>query len=278
VTEPDLAGAAWLFCPADRLDRLAKAAAAADVVIADLEDGVPAGGRHAARGNLLRAAEFLDPSRTVVRVNPTGSGEQPEDLRALRETPLRTVMLAKAENGLQLDVLDGFAVIALVETAAGVLAATDIVRHRGCVGVMWGCEDLAADLGAAASRDGAGRLLEPLRQCRWSVLLAARAAGRLAVDTVYTDIPDTPGLRREAGEAADGGYDGKACIHPTQLPVVRDAFTPPVERIERARRLLAAAAEHPGGAFALDGRMVDEPVLRQARRIVGRNRRSAHEG
>jgi citrate lyase subunit beta/citryl-CoA lyase len=103
------------------------------------------------------------------------------------------------------------------------------------------------------------------------VLLAARAAGTIAIDAVYPSIDDVSGLEREAAEAASAGFDAKACIHPTQLAAVRRSFSPSPVEVADALRLLAAAADHAGGAFALQGGLVDDPIVRQARRIVERS-------
>ena len=154
--------------------------------------------------------------------------------------------------------------IALCETPRGILEAPAIAASSGCVGLMWGSEDLAAGFGAWRSRDDEG-LVPELRWARSMTLAAARAAGVLAIDAVDPRIavPGRAGV--EAAEAAAAGFDGKACIHPSQLAAVRRAFRPPADRIEWAVRVLAAAPD--GAAVAVDGAMVDEAVLRTARRI-----------
>jgi citrate lyase subunit beta/citryl-CoA lyase len=258
-------GVAWMFCPADRSDRYLKAAERADVVILDLEDAVSPTDRPAARRALSDIP--LDPARTAVRVNPFGTADQAADLAALRDTAYTTVMLAKTENDAHVRTLDGYDVVALCETPAGILHAEDIATAANTIALMWGAEDLVAALGGHSSRDTIGGYRDLARYARSHVLLAAGAQGKIAIDAVHLDIADLRGLAAEAEDAAASGFSAKACIHPSQVNAVRNAFSPTAEAVEWATRLLAAAADQPG-VFGFEGTMVDEPVLRQARRIV----------
>lgn len=138
-------GPGWLFCPADRPERFEKAAAAADVVILDLEDGVAAKHREAARRALIDTP--LDPSRTVVRVNPATTPDHRLDLEALARTDYTTVMLAKTESAEQVSALAPLDVVTLIETPLGALTVVDTARVENTVAVMWGAEDLLAVLG-----------------------------------------------------------------------------------------------------------------------------------
>ncbi|WP_261568170.1 HpcH/HpaI aldolase/citrate lyase family protein [Frankia gtarii] len=264
----ELGGTTLLFCPADRPDRFARAAAAADLVILDLEDGVAPPARPAARKALVAALPGLDPARTVVRVSPAGTPDFAADLAALAGTGVRLVMLAKAESAAQVAQLAGFAVIALCETARGVLAAPELAAAANVVGLMWGAEDLVAGLGGRSSRFDDGRYRDVARYARAAVLLAAGAHGRQAIDAVYLDIADSDGLAIEARDAAASGFGLKACIHPTQVPVVRAAFAPSADEVAWAHRVLAAAGEAGVGVFAFEGRMVDAPVLRHAEHLL----------
>ncbi|MEO6502706.1 MAG: CoA ester lyase [Jatrophihabitantaceae bacterium] len=265
-------GPDWLFCPADRPERFPKAAAAAMSVIVDLEDGVDPARKAAARGELGRAAQSVpDLSRLIVRVNPVDSPEHHADLLALRDHRLRTVMLPKAESAAQLTGLTGFQVIALCETPRGILEAASIARAENCIALMWGSEDLAAALGAASSRREDGTLNSHAAFARNTVLYAAAAAGRLAIDAVYLDIGDLDGLAREAREAAESGFDVKAVIHPSHCDVVRGAFTATPDQVRAAQRVVDAAAASTHGVFSLDGRHIDEPLVRQARRVLARD-------
>ncbi|MFB9073464.1 HpcH/HpaI aldolase/citrate lyase family protein [Citricoccus parietis] len=276
MTAADLIpGPSILFCPADRPDRYSKAAAAADGVILDLEDAVAPAGKAAARGHV--AASTLDPATTIVRVNPVGDETAEEhrlDLAALDGGRYRTLMVAKVEDPAQLDHLHeaGYRVIALCETAAGVERAFEIGRHPAVVALMWGAEDLVASMAGKSSRfaEGprVGQYREVARYARSRVLVAANAAGKVAVDTVFMDIGDLEGLRFEAEDAVASGFAASACIHPSQSGVIRQAYAPSAEEKEWAASVLAEATVQPG-VFRFQGRMVDEPILRQARRIVG---------
>lgn len=261
-------GPALLFCPADRPERYPKALAAADTVIIDLEDAVAAADKPGAR--LALAAHEVDPERAIVRVNPAGGTDHAADLEALAGTSYRTVMLAKVERGAQLDGLAaaGYRVIALCETALGVENCAEIAGHPAVAGVMWGAEDLIASMGGRSSRHADGVYRDVARYARSRVLLAAKAAGRLAIDAVHLEIADAEGLRREALDAVACGFDATACIHPSQAAVIREAYAPSAEQRAWARRVIAAA-EGQHGVFGFEGRMIDEPVLRQARAILG---------
>jgi citrate lyase subunit beta/citryl-CoA lyase len=260
-------GPALLFCPADRPERYEKAAERADAVILDLEDAVAPDAKAAARQAL--AASSLDPERTIVRVNPAGTPELALDLAALGSTNYRTVMVAKASGRASLAELSAFEVIALCETAEGVLAAAEIAASPNVVALMWGAEDLVASLGGSSSRFPDGRYRDVAAHARSSVLLAAGAHGKAAIDAVYLDIPDLDGLLAEARDAVASGFAASACIHPSQVDTIRTAFAPTADELERAREVLDAA-EGQHGVFAHDGRMVDGPILRHAERILAR--------
>jgi len=260
-------GPALLFCPADRPERFAGALAKADAVILDLEDAVLPAAKALARENIV-AAE-LDPARVVVRVNDPASVEFAADLAAVSRTSFRNVMVAKSEDAAALDVFDeSYAIIALCETAAGVLHAADIAAHPRTTALMWGAEDLVASIGGTASRFPDGRYRDVSRHARSAVLIAAAAHGKAAVDAVHLDIDDVAGLADEAADAVASGFRATACIHPKQVATIRDAYRPDAATVEWARAVLAAA-DGERGVFRFDGRMVDEPVLRHVRAVLG---------
>ncbi len=261
------AGPAWLFCPADRPERFAKAAAAADVAILDLEDGVAEPDKSAAR-EALRSTS-LDPERTVVRINPAGTDEQARDLEALAATGYTTVMLAKTESAAQVAALAPLQVVALVETPRGAVFAADIAAAEGTMAMMWGAEDLIATLGGGSSRNADGGYRDVARHVRSATLLAASAFDRIALDAVHLDIRDLDGLRAEAMDAVAVGFDATVCIHPSQIPVVRDAYRPDEDKLAWSRRVLAAAKSE-RGVFAFEGQMVDSPVLKHAEMMLRR--------
>jgi len=258
-------GPALLFCPADRPDRFAKAAAAADMVILDLEDSVNAGDRVAARGAVID--NLLDPERTILRVNPVDSADFSLDVAALNQTPYSLVMLAKTESREQVDALAGRRVIALCETAKGVLESASIASAESSIALMWGAEDLLVSLGGRSSRHAHGHYRDFARQARSHVLLSARAHERAAIDAVHLDIADVEGLRDEAHDAAASGFCATACIHPSQVDVVRAAYRPTDEEIAWASGVIRAAANG-RGVFRYEGRMIDAPLLRHAEGIL----------
>lgn len=262
-------GPAILFCPADRPDRYDKAAERADAVILDLEDAVAAADKGAAREALL--AHPLDPATTIVRVNAFDTADFELDLAAVRATEYRTVMLPKATSAAELEALRGFDVIALCETAAGVVNAAELAAVEHVVALMWGAEDLVASLGGTSSRRPSGRYRDVARHARATVLLAGAASEIAVIDSVFLDIADLDGLAAESRDAAASGFAATACIHPSQVAVIRDAYAPSAEQIADARAVLDAAA-HEHGVFTFRGRMVDEPVLRHARTLLARAR------
>jgi citrate lyase subunit beta / citryl-CoA lyase len=258
-------GPGWLFCPADRPERFEKAAAAADVVILDLEDGVAAKDREAARAALVDTP--LDPGRTVVRVNPATTPDHELDLLALARTEYSTVMLAKTESPDQVSALAPLDVVVLIETPLAALVISDLARVDNAFAVMWGAEDLFAVLGGTANRNADGSYRDVAKHVRSQALLAAKAHGRMALDSVYLDIKDLDGLRAETDDAVAVGFDAKVAIHPTQVAVIRAGYAPTDDQVQWARHVLDAARSE-RGVFQFEGIMVDAPVLRRAERIV----------
>jgi citrate lyase subunit beta/citryl-CoA lyase len=268
---------ALLFCPADRPDRYAKALAAADGAILDLEDGVGAASKGAARQALL--AHPQDPERVLVRVNAVGTAEFDADLVALRETAYRMIMVPKAESRAQLDLiaeLGDWQVLALVESSLGILRAEEIAAAPNVFAMLWGAEDLIASMRGRSSRHADGGYRAVALHARNMTLLAATAHGKLAVDAIYANIGDLAGLAQEAEDAAASGFALKACIHPSHVAVIRDAFRADDKQVAWARRVLAAAqaggqgsdAVRDSGAIKVDGQMIDAPLLRQAEAIL----------
>ena len=283
MSAPSL-GPAVMFTPADRPERYAKALERADAVILDLEDAVTPDARPAARDAVRAAWEGratggadsgpLDVSRVVVRVNPAGTADHAADLAMLARTGWRVLMLAKAESAAQVDGVvaalgEEVRVVALCETAAGVLAAAELAAHPHVGALMWGAEDLVASMGGSSSRTADGAYRAVVQHARATVLLAAAAHGAAAWDAVHLDLADEAGLAAETEDAVALGCAATVCLHPRQVPVVRSAYTPAPQAVERARRVLTEARGRPG-AFELDGAMVDEVVLAQARAVLRR--------
>lgn len=265
-------GPGWLFCPADRPERYAKAAAAADVVILDLEDAVNPADKPAARQALIDAFNCdgaPDVETIVVRVNAATTDEFAADLVCLEQLPVRRVMLAKTETRADVDALPDHDVIALIESPLGAVNAAEIAAAPNVAGFMWGSEDLTAGLGGRRSRLADGSYHPIVQQVRGNVLLAAKAHGCFALDSVFMDIGNLLALRAEADDAVAIGFDAKVAIHPKQVATIRDAYAPTDEQIDWATRLMDAAKRE-RGVFTFEGQMVDGPVFKQAEQILRR--------
>jgi citrate lyase subunit beta / citryl-CoA lyase len=268
---------ALLFCPADRPDRYAKALAAADGVILDLEDGVGAASKEAAREALLASPQ--DPERVIIRINAVGTAEFAADIAMLRDTAYQMIMVPKAESRAQLDLiaeLGDWQVLALVESSLGVLHAAEIAAAPNVFAMLWGAEDLMASMRGRSSRHPDGSYRAVALHARNTTLLAATAYGKLAVDAIHANIGDLAGLAREAQDAAASGFALKACIHPSHVAVIRDAFRADDKQVAWARQVLAAARAggqdgsvvKDRGAVKVDGQMIDAPLIRQAEAIL----------
>jgi citrate lyase subunit beta/citryl-CoA lyase len=272
VTNWSPPGPAILFCPADRPERYAKAAERADAVIIGLEDAVRAESRDEAREALVNTP--IDPNITIVRINSAGTGDHFRDIKALAQTDYRVVMLAKAESAEEVAGV-GYQVIALIETPTGAMHADEIAAAPNCIGLMWGAEDLVAAMGGRSSRftaaeDNTGRYRDVVRQVRAMVRLACATHGRFAIDSVHIEIADTDGLHAEALDAVNLGYEATACIHPSQVEIVRSAYRPTEDEVSWAREILDAAQHNPGGVFRVGNQMIDSPLLGQAEAIMRR--------
>lgn len=282
-----------LFVPADGGKKLDKAmASGADAVIVDLEDSISEGGKADARKS---AADFLQDAvaqtgrpRLLVRVNGIATGLTDADLDAVVPARPDAIMLPKAEGGAS--VIHAAAKLSAREAIAGVpdghikivAIATETATalflagtYRGASarleGLTWGAEDLSADLGAETNRDGDGRFLDPYRLARALCLAGAAAAQVQAIDTIAADFRNLELLRRETEEARRDGFTGKMAIHPAQVPVINEVFTPTPAQVAKARIVIAAFDSNPGkGAVAIDGVMYDRPHLERARQLLAR--------
>jgi citrate lyase subunit beta/citryl-CoA lyase len=289
----------WLFVPGDSQPKLDKIAGlGADAVIVDLEDAVAPPAKPAAR---MLARSFLEThGRQVVagggfarwvRINPLDTPLWREDLAAVMPSRPDGIMVPKAAGPDQLQVLaaelmqleqrHGFAmgatkILPLVsETPAAALGIASYVgaAQPRLAGLTWGAEDLSAAIGASRKRDARGYWADTFRYVRAQVLLTAHARGIMAIDTLYADFRDLDGLKRIAAESYSDGFAGMLAIHPSQVPVINAAFTPGEEEIAHARAIVNAFSANPGaGALSLDGKMIDQPHLEQARRLLERLR------
>jgi citrate lyase subunit beta/citryl-CoA lyase len=284
-----------LFVPADGGSKLDKAfASGADAIILDLEDSIAHERKDAARASaaafLRNAVMQAERPRLLVRVNGIATGLTDADLDAIVPARPDAILLPKAEGGASVihadaklaareaiaGLQDGHIKILAqaIETAAGVfLAGTFRGASTRLIGMTWGPEDLSAEVGAEANRDGQGRLTEPYRLARSLCLFGAAAAETAAIETVYVDFRNLEGLRRETEEARRDGFSGRLAIHTVQVPVINEVFTPTAEALTRARAIVAAFAATPGaGVVAIDGVMYDRPHLVRAQRLLGTSR------
>lgn len=259
-----------LFAPGNRPDRFDKAIAAGpDLVVLDLEDAVPAADKDAARTAVDAWLAGHPGAPVAVRINAAETGEHAADVELASRHDC-VVMLAKAED---LDVLEHLSertgsrqderLIALVETAAGVLQAAGIARLRGVGRLAFGSFDLAAQLGVDPTDRSA------MAASRSALVLGSAAAGIAGpIDGVSAAIDDPDALRAETEAAARLGFTGKLCIHPRQVDTVAAALSPTPDMLAWAQRVVEADAASRAGVVVVDGRMVDRPVVLRARRLL----------
>lgn len=282
-----------LFVPADSERKMTKAmTSGADVVILDLEDSISTDGKAKARESahefltaMLSSWEAGQP-RLYVRINDFSTPFWQADLAALENALPHGIMLPKARSGEdvhQLSVALGHAeekaqftvgrtriVTLITEVPISLLQLPTYIRSSSRLeGLTWGAEDLAAELGASANREPDGTFTSPYRLARDMTLFTAAAAQVPAVDTVYIDFRNKPGLAIEASVAARDGFAGKLAIHPDQVPIINEAFTPPPAEVERARAIVAAFEATGGaGVVGFEGKMLDRPHLVLAKRTI----------
>lgn len=259
-----------LFVPASRPERIPKAlAAGADTVIVDLEDAV----EHLAKSSAREAlCDFLGTHRDAhlwVRINDASTSWHDDDLKACRGRPnIAGILLPKAESLAQVRHVaqTGLPVIPIIETARGLLNASEVAATPGVARLAFGSLDYALDMGLTPDTPGADTVLD---HARVQVLLHSRAASLApALDGVFAGVQDTAGLAEAASRAQQMGFGGMLCIHPAQVPVIHAAFVPAREELDWARRVIAAHRDTAAGTFMLDGRMVDAPVIARARLVL----------
>jgi len=282
-----------LFVPADGGAKLDKAmASGADAVIVDLEDSITPERKPQARAAALdflkAAAGKAQRPRLLVRINGLDTGMTDDDLEAIVAGKPDAVVFPKAEGAASVVHLDAkltareaiagvpegsIKVLAqAVESAAGLFAVNDFRdASPRLIGLTWGPEDLSAELGAESNRDEQGQLTEPYRLARSMCLYGAAAAKLPAIETVYVDFRNSEGLRSDTEAARRDGFTGRLAIHPAQVPIINEVFTPTAEQIAKAKAVVAAFAAQPGaGAVGIDGKMFDRPHLVRAQRLLAR--------
>jgi citrate lyase subunit beta / citryl-CoA lyase len=260
-----------LFVPSASESRLARAAQSeADAIILDWEDGTALRDKPAARRATLEYLASPPAVKAVwVRVNPAGTALFQEDLDALQTARPVGIVLPKCDSVssiVQMLALFEGLLMPLIESAAGLLAAAEIARCSPRVAALgFGAEDFSADTGLLPGPDGIELLF-----ARSAIIVAARATGAEPIDSPSLDYKNAAAVEASARQARRLGFSGKMAIHPAQLAIINEAFTPSTLEIERARALLAAFDAQPGGASGFDGKMVDEAVIRRARLLLRR--------
>jgi citrate lyase subunit beta/citryl-CoA lyase len=285
----------FLFLPADSDRKLAKGlTCGADALILDLEDSVSpdrkAGARDTALAYLRQHAPLQKRPRLVVRVNALDSGLTDADLDVVVAGRPDIILLPKAQGAASVIHLDAkltareaihgvpegsIKIIALATETASALFLCGTYHDAGprLAGITWGAEDLSAELGSETNRDVGGRFTSPYMLARNLSLAAAASARVPAIDTVYADFRNMAGLRAEALEARRDGFVSKMAIHPAQVAVINEVFTPAPEAIEMAQAVIAAFAANPSsGVVAIGGVMYDRPHLTRAERLLARVR------
>lgn len=280
---------ALLYMPGDDRHKIEKAITLeVDCICMDMEDGVALNHKDTARRTIAQALCELNlgHSERLARINPVGSGLEIDDLDAVLPARPDGIVVPKVETLSQLTwvgdriesaelsygwPVNSIRMIAIVESAKAILLnLTQIAAHPRLDALIFGAEDFAADIGAIRTADA-----WEIFYARSAVVTAAAAFDLQAIDMVTVEFRDIEKIRAEAQFGAQMGYSGKQVIHPDQVQPVQEAFTPDDESIAAARRLIEAFKEHQSkgtGAFALDGKMIDMPLIRSAQRVLERAR------
>jgi citrate lyase beta subunit len=277
---------ALLYMPGDDWKKITKALTlSVDCICMDMEDGVALNRKTEARTTIAKALQELDfgTSEKLVRINAVGSGIETDDIQAVLPYRPDGIVIPKIESLEQIqwgsliiesaELDNGWPVNSVrmlvgVETAKGILNLKEIASHPRLDGIIFGGEDFAASIGATRT-EAATELL----YARQVVVIACAAYGLQAIDIVTIDFKDMEKIRREAEFGAGLGFSGKQIIHPNQVGPVQGAFTPDDEAIAKARRLVEAFEFHQKegkGAFALDGQMIDMPLVKNAQKVLER--------
>ena len=280
---------ALLYMPGDDRRKIEKSATlGVDCICMDMEDGVAVTRKAEARAVIAQAMKDLDfgTSERCIRINSIGSGLEAYDLAAALATEPDTIVVPKIESADQVrwasDHIETYELssnrnigsvrlLVGVETAKGILNLRRIAESdRRLEAIIFGAEDYAASVGARRTKEATEVLY-----ARLAVVTACAANNLQAIDMVYIDFRDEEGLRVESEQAAGFGFSGKQIIHPNQVSLVQKAFTPSAEEIRYAKRVVETfeSSQREGkGAYALDGKMIDMPLLKNARKVLDRAR------
>jgi len=276
--EPPTVRRSLLFVPGSDARKIEKAAeSGADALILDLEDSVAPDKKEDARrivAEAIRVGRFGG-VEAAVRVNPPGSEHFNADVEAIIAAGGRTIMLSKSERADEIARVArrlSTSLLLLVETPLGIVNALELARAGdGIDALCFGPADFSLEMGLASTDASRGIVYH----ARCSLVLAAKAAGLNAFDSVFLDVKDDVAFREDAALGKGLGYDGKLCIHPRQVAITNEVYTPTESEIEQARRIVEAAHENAAegrGVFSLDGRMIDAPVVAAQERVLARGR------
>lgn len=280
---------ALLYMPGDNWKMITKSITlGVDSICMDMEDGTAVNKKAEARATIAKALQELDfgESEKLARINSVGSGWEKDDIEAVLpfhpdgivipkvesfehvEWASQIIEDAESKNGWQ---VNSIRILIGVETAKGILNLNEIAAHPRLDAVIFGGEDFAASIGAIRTKDAI-----ELLYARQAVIVACAANDLQAIDIVTIDYKDLDTLKAEAEFGARLGFSGKQVIHPNQIPVVQEAFTPSAEAIAYARRIVEtfeASQKEGKGAYSLDGKMIDMPLLKNAQKVLARAKR-----
>ena len=280
-----------LFVPADGGSKLDKAfGSGADAIILDLEDSIAPERKKVAREGCLEylnaVRDRAERPRLLVRINGLETGLTDADLAAIVPGRPDAILFPKAEGGESVVHVDAKltaqeAITGVPEGATKILAQS-VESARGLflagtfrdasprlIGMTWGPEDLSSEVGAETNREADGNLTEPYRLARSMCLFGAAVAKMPAIETIHVDFRNLDALRRDTELARRDGFTGRLAIHPAQVPVINEVFTPSAEQIEKAKAIVAAFAAKPGaGTVGIGGKMYDRPHLVRAQRLL----------
>ncbi len=267
----------WLFVPATRIDRVAKAfASGADAVIVDLEDTVAVADKAQARLEIQDYCYSTETSASHkaiwLRINQIGSSESNKDLALCQQLPnLAGIVLAKAEQAVDIEYVHHYTnlpVIALIETALGLSQVDSMAGASGLLAFSYGFLDLCNDLNVQVSTPAADNIAN---QVRYQLLLSSKVQGLLApIDTIYPDFKDSKGLHDRVILWSQMGLSGMLCIHPKQVAVIQQSLQPSAAELDFAKRVVAEYERSYEAVFKIDGNMVDAPVIERCRQLLAK--------
>ena len=284
-------GRSALFTPANNPARInATVAIKSDSLVFDLEDSISPEEKDAARILLreaLKSLDFLGDRNILIRVNDPSTEYFVQDISEIGPLGCFPLMIPKASEAViceaekelrELEAKGSFnykiPMIPVIETPSGVESVNEILKASPrIIGVVFGAEDFTAAMGVPRTKD-----ITQLLYARSRIAIAARAAGIESMDTPFPDIDDIEGLREEAQSARLLGFTGKQAIHPQQIEIIHQVFTPTPEEIENARKIVNSFTEKGGRVITVDGKMVDKPVFKRAQVILGKSQTSARNG